>query len=201
MIRFSCPTCRFQLEVLPSLAATKLLCPQCGQKLRVPTPPAKKAGTPTTCDQTLLGKLEDLPPPVITQEMMEPDVELVPISMLPAPPRAPSPVPAATADPFRNIEQPGTRRRPSRSPDRRIWLAVPVMVLLFLLVGGIALVFAYFLFTDTFRSTNARCPTCGRRFHIAEEHRGTIAEYTREYPCPNCGTSWPAKFLYDSNAK
>jgi hypothetical protein len=75
MLRFSCPTCQHHLEVLPGLAGTKVLCPQCGQKLRVPTPP-KPVPSPTA--HTVIGRLEDLPQPPprpITADML--DIEQV----------------------------------------------------------------------------------------------------------------------------
>lgn len=43
---------------------------------------------------------------------------------------------------------------------------------------------------------NARCPACNREFRIPEEHRGTVAEATRRYACPNCGASSPPAWLY-----
>jgi len=43
---------------------------------------------------------------------------------------------------------------------------------------------------------NAKCLLCNRSWDIPEEHRGTIAEETREYGCPNCGQRMPAGILY-----
>jgi hypothetical protein len=50
------------------------------------------------------------------------------------------------------------------------------------------------------RQHNARCPLCGERFDIPEKHRGTAAEFTRSYSCPNCGESWPATVLYKNHS-
>jgi hypothetical protein len=45
---------------------------------------------------------------------------------------------------------------------------------------------------------NARCvvPGCRYEFCIPEEHRGTAAELTRTYRCPNCNVGAPPATLY-----
>lgn len=43
---------------------------------------------------------------------------------------------------------------------------------------------------------NAMCILCKTKYSIPEEHRGTVAEWTREYPCPNCKVSHLAGSLY-----
>lgn len=52
MITFNCASCKFSLTRADDEAGQKVLCPQCGQKLRVPQPP------PPPKDKTLLGQLQ-----------------------------------------------------------------------------------------------------------------------------------------------
>lgn len=47
---------------------------------------------------------------------------------------------------------------------------------------------------------NAQCPLCKHTFRIPEEHRGTTAELTRHYHCPNCDVSSPVRWLYRKDA-
>src|SRR5438067_1268109 len=49
MISFSCPTCREVIQVREETAGTKMPCPRCGQKLRVPSP----ADNPTVAGHLL----------------------------------------------------------------------------------------------------------------------------------------------------
>jgi hypothetical protein len=53
MIRFACPACNAVMSVPPNAAGKKGNCPKCGQRLRIPQPPAAK--------HTTLGRL--LPDP------------------------------------------------------------------------------------------------------------------------------------------
>jgi DNA-directed RNA polymerase subunit RPC12/RpoP len=43
---------------------------------------------------------------------------------------------------------------------------------------------------------NARCPACGKEFHISEDYRGNLGAVTREIPCPRCGLRFPPVLLY-----
>jgi pSer/pThr/pTyr-binding forkhead associated (FHA) protein len=55
MISFSCPRCNKALEVPEDQAGTKIYCPQCQQKLKVPLPPPPPLPSPNV---TILGKIE-----------------------------------------------------------------------------------------------------------------------------------------------
>lgn len=51
MIRFSCPACHKVFKVVDSGAGRKINCPQCGQRLLVPTPPQPEAVNKTVLAQ------------------------------------------------------------------------------------------------------------------------------------------------------
>ena len=42
MLRFACTRCKFALQAPDTAGGSKLNCPQCGQRLRIPTPPPNK---------------------------------------------------------------------------------------------------------------------------------------------------------------
>jgi RNA polymerase subunit RPABC4/transcription elongation factor Spt4 len=91
VIRFSCPTCKARL--LHGLADVKVMCPYCGQGIRVPTPdpsvptrPLPAAGNPTKLGDWQAGpppvanaySSPTAPPPASPLPSEPPDVELMP---------------------------------------------------------------------------------------------------------------------------
>jgi hypothetical protein len=68
-LRFTCPTCATLHTVPASCAGDRMLCPKCGQKLRVPLPPR-----PTSQNRTVLGKLVE-PAPAGKAPFPSPDAE------------------------------------------------------------------------------------------------------------------------------
>jgi DNA-directed RNA polymerase subunit RPC12/RpoP len=79
-MRFKCPTCGNTLTVSRILAGTKVMCPHCSQRLQVPIPPKPR---PVPTNKTVLGQLENEPPPVA--QIIEPPpvarlVEPVPVA-------------------------------------------------------------------------------------------------------------------------
>src|SRR5688572_22842809 len=50
-IRFACPSCKQQMDANESKAGSKLFCPKCGQKIKIPQPP------PDPRKKTMLGEL------------------------------------------------------------------------------------------------------------------------------------------------
>ncbi len=53
MIRFSCPKCETSLKTADEKAGTKLLCPDCGEKVEVPSESSEKNGKSSTKTATL----------------------------------------------------------------------------------------------------------------------------------------------------
>jgi len=61
-ILFKCPKCQNKLTVADERAGNKFPCPNCGQRLQVPTPPPPP---PQPTDKTMLGEME-IPPELKT---------------------------------------------------------------------------------------------------------------------------------------
>jgi hypothetical protein len=55
-MNFSCPTCTQVMQCPDEFAGRKAVCPKCGQKILIPTPPPP---LPTASNKTTLGKLEE----------------------------------------------------------------------------------------------------------------------------------------------
>jgi hypothetical protein len=187
-IRFNCPSCGHSLKCGDEVAGKRVKCTRC--------PTVTTAPIPITNPEIVTND-----PPALS-------------AWQPAEPAAPSgniteaapPVLSARAESIsphendkRELGLEGIDNVPDRKPNSTMaWLfgigTVSVLLVVLVCAGGGALLFGIGILASS--SNNAKCPACGRQFHIAEEHRGTIAEWTRDYRCPNCGSDWPAGLLY-----
>jgi ribosomal protein S27AE len=105
----------------------------------------------------------------------------------PPPPVMPPPV----LQPIDEFQFPivSRQKRTTKAPwsKRKKWIVGIVAVLL---IGG--------LFGG--RNKNARCRVCGHEFYISDQYKDSVAQWTRQFQCPNCGVTFPAAVFYKQGA-
>lgn len=136
------------------------------------------------------GLVRDYQPPPVIEPPPIVDRPETPIEAIACPPPFAPPITiretSTTSPPLVAVRRPGSAWS--------VWFIIAgVALLAFGSWGVLTLVFLVFPIES---APNAQCPTCDFEFNIPEVHRGTVAEWTREYRCPNCNIPSPPNWLY-----